>query len=134
MIPDPIKPCQCGHDRERHYTYILNGREQWRCKWCDPFLGNGRGGNFVMSDAMAKLDQAADHEFVESNIRPEAAAFMEAIKEALLKGHGHLHAFMASPEALGKLTIRGVPACAVCVFTWDNEPMMMDLTIRKVNP
>lgn len=59
--------CKCGHSKEEHYSYILNGRPQSRCKGCDPWKGAG-GGVFVI-DAGSKFEQqdrAADHDFVES--------------------------------------------------------------------
>jgi hypothetical protein len=57
-------PCVCGHPREDHYFYSLNGRDQGRCQGCDPFTDR-RPGNYVMdSDSyVAGMDRTADHGF-----------------------------------------------------------------------
>lgn len=56
--------CVCGHKHEDHYTYILNGHEQSRCKSCDPMAGLPAGNYEMVSDSyVAAMNKAADHEF-----------------------------------------------------------------------
>lgn len=65
--------CRCGHVREEHYTYIRNGRDQSRCKKCDPWNGiRGKGeGNFAIESGsrFEQADRAADHNFEASAAR-----------------------------------------------------------------
>lgn len=54
----------CRHPESEHYIYVLNGRDQSRCRACDPLVGLPPG-NYVMdSDSYtAAMDRAADHRF-----------------------------------------------------------------------
>lgn len=56
--------CQCGHRKEDHYEYILNGEPQTRCKGCDPFKERD-GGNYAMDHGswFSAMYHAADHMF-----------------------------------------------------------------------
>lgn len=62
--------CKCGHEQDAHYTYILNGHPQTRCRACDPWVKAGikGGGNFTIQagSRFEQQDRAADHEFVPS--------------------------------------------------------------------
>lgn len=55
----------CGHDESDHYTYCLNGRDQQRCKKCDPFA-NRTEVNIEMQEGSEthRLYHFADHDFV----------------------------------------------------------------------
>ncbi len=125
--------CKCGHDKALHYQYVLNGRDQWRCKWCDPFhLQRGKGGNFVVTTEVAARDKMADHEFVALEARPEVVTFMQKVKDSIERAHGHINAGLTPPEALGKLTVRGMSLQGFCHFTWDDETILVQVSVSKV--
>lgn len=35
--------CKCGHEKDAHYEYFLNGELATRCKECDPMTGHRFG-------------------------------------------------------------------------------------------
>lgn len=58
--------CLCGHERSAHYVYCNNGRDQGRCRECDPYRKNNVRSSLVVvtiGSEFWKQDQAADHEF-----------------------------------------------------------------------
>jgi hypothetical protein len=56
--------CRCGHDREAHYEYVLNGRAQGRCRDCDPTKHRTPGNYVMVADSYeAAMDRTADHDF-----------------------------------------------------------------------
>lgn len=57
----------CGHPRSAHYTYILNGAAQMRCRLCDPHRNRRGGGEYEMVSGSAEADMylLADHDFKE---------------------------------------------------------------------
>lgn len=60
--------CVCGHPRSAHYTYILNGLPQERCKACDPFAQNSDTLVAMETDSyVAAMYYAADHTFQEES-------------------------------------------------------------------
>lgn len=60
----PWDECRCGHQRADHYTYILNGHEQVRCKQCDPFT-RSRAQQVAIQPGtyLHAMYHAADHDF-----------------------------------------------------------------------
>jgi hypothetical protein len=68
VIPDRVSACcpcavaACGHPRSSHYDYILNGRDQQRCRDCDPTAGLPAGLYEAQGDTYAAaMMAAADH-------------------------------------------------------------------------
>lgn len=53
----------CGHDEADHYTYILNGRPQQRCRACDPLKDRTGNIEIVAGSETDRLYKFADHDF-----------------------------------------------------------------------
>lgn len=56
----------CGHAKSDHYTYVLNGHDQQRCKKCDPHTGKRIGAVHAMQAGSEedRMYHFADHDFV----------------------------------------------------------------------
>ena len=122
---------KCGHDKALHYQYVLNGRDQWRCKWCAPLLPPREGDerNFVMTDEMAARSEMADHDFVPLEARPEVVEFMQKVKDCVEHAHGHLNGGLTPPEALGRLTVRKMVLVGYREFLWEDEIVKVEIWI-----
>jgi hypothetical protein len=58
--------CRCGYPRDDdHHENILNGRDQTRCRSCDPHSGNRMPGPHEMESGTYEeaMFRAADHDF-----------------------------------------------------------------------
>jgi hypothetical protein len=66
MSPEACAAPLCGHPESDHYTYILNGRDQTRCRSCDPHTGKEIPTLYAMESGTyeAAMYHAADHDFV----------------------------------------------------------------------
>ena len=66
--PSVTAECVCGHAKAEHYEYVLNGRDQTRCRACDPHTGKRMPVLYAMTEGTyeAAMFEAADHDFKEA--------------------------------------------------------------------
>lgn len=66
MTKDESLCLTCGHEKQDHYEYILNGNPQTRCKSCDPHTGKRMPTCYAMQSGSEedRLYHFADHDFV----------------------------------------------------------------------